>query len=164
MADSTQPSLSLLFVSLLFSSVAGQEVCECVWMVVVVNHLVHPSTIKDVLVVCVFFFFFVRSRVVEMIGPMRRLELQAEWRTVWYGTRGKFRCLSHKACMLTLNSESRHQKVSWAVTRVVCAVRESCRSVLVRVCQCLCISFLCGDEGVGKSPAFDCSYTNISNN
>lgn len=62
--------------------------------------------------------------------------------------------------MLTLNSESRHHKVFSAVTRVVCAVRESRRSVLVRVyvCQCLYISFSVEMKALKKSCFFDCVH------
>lgn len=112
---------------------------------------------------------FVKSKVGEIIGPMRRLELQAEWRTVWYGTRGKFRCLSHKACMLTLNSESRHQKCfSCDVCGMCCAW---VLSVSFGVCVSVCAFRSSYRWRCCKSPAFDCmyacmldcSYTNISN-
>lgn len=87
---------------------------------------------------------------------MRRLALQAEWRTVWYGTRGKFRCLSHKACMLTLNSESRHQKcLSCDVYSMYCAWVPS---VSFGVCVSVC-AFRCPYRWrCCKSPTFECTH------
>lgn len=146
-----QPSLSLVFVSLLISSLLVRKCEKCGRA----NYFIHPA-IRDVLFVR---GLFVDSKVVEIIGPMRRLELQAEWRTVWYGTRGKFRCLSHKACMLTLNSESRHQKCfSCDVCSMCCAwVLSVCFGVCVSVCAFLSLyRWRCC-----KSPAFDCVHAGL---
>lgn len=68
--------------------------------------------------------------------------------------------------MLTLNSESPPESVS-AVTCVVCAVRESCQSVLVCVSVSVTL-FICTDGGVVEvllltACMLDCSYTSISN-
>lgn len=128
-----QPSLSQAFVSLLL------RWSESVWVCEKGEGRVITSFSRQSRHVLIVLWPLVKFELVEMIGPMRWLELQAEWRTVWYGTRGKFSCLSHKACMLTLNSVST-RSVS-AVTCVLCAV------------CCVRVS-VCTVEGVVKSPAF----------
>lgn len=67
--------------------------------------------------------------------------------------------LSHKACMLTLNSESPPKVFQlWRVEYVLCVS-------LVSLFWCVCVS-VCTDEGVVKvllltACMLDCSYTNM---